>query len=196
MRPERPSPVYVIVAALLSSVVFSVHPTWTQEVSTASKTPVEVLVLAPQSLAGSEAGIRFNPHGKLVLPLAPNQGSSLLRFRPLDIGYPSTLINSGSSNGSWQLTKISEPQLGAKRFIDYAPTEWFTYPISHNTAHYRAPDGGNARQVYGHSTPWAGQIMLRVARQAAFHPRVVRVFELVKPGLSFGKTTYPRWLGR
>lgn len=163
--------------------------------SPASKASTQVSILAPHSVAVPEAGIRFDPaYEKLSLPFAPSQGSSL-RFRPFDFGYLIPLIKNDTSKEPWQFTKIDEPQVKVNQFIGNAPTESLTYSIPRNTVHYRAPDGGDALQYYGRRIPRAGRIMLGVGRQAAFHPRVVRLFELVRPGLSFGRSTYPRWLG-
>jgi hypothetical protein len=150
-----------------------------------------------QSAAVSGAGIRFNPaHGKVSLPLAPNQGSSLLRSRPFDLGYLFALTKNGTSNRPWQLTNMDGPQVKAYHLIGNAPDEWLISPIPQDAAHYRLLDEGDALQYYGRRIPWAGRIMLEVGRQAAFHPRVIRAFELIRPGLSLGKPTYPRWFGR
>jgi hypothetical protein len=195
MRRQRLSPLRLLLVVILSTVMFSVHVTWSQEMSPGSKTPVQVSVLAPPSVAVLEAGIRFNPaYGKL-LPFAPNEGSSL-KFRPFDPGYLFAPTKNGLSKGPWQLTKMDDQQVKANQFIGNPPTARLIFPIPQTAVHYGEPDGGDALQYYGHRIPWAGRIMLGVGRQAEFHPRVFRVFELIRPALSLGKPTYPRWLGR
>ena len=199
MRRQRLSRLHLLPIVSLSLVMFSGPLTWTQETSSASKTPKELSIPAMQLVTGPEARIRFNPaYEKLSLPFAPSQGQgpSLVRLRSLDIGYHGPLTKNDTLKMPWQLAKIDQPQVKPDHFIGNAPTEWLTYPISHSTVHYRALDGGDALQYYGHRIPWAGRIMLGVGKQAEFHPRVFRVFELIKPGLSLGKPTYPRWLGR
>lgn len=194
---QRLSPVHLLLVVSLSPVMLSARLAWAQEMSPASQTPAQVSVLAPPSVSVPEAGIRFNPaYGKLLLPFAPNQGASLFRLRPFDLGYLLAPTENGLSKGPWQLTKMDGPQAKAYRLMGNAPAEWLTSPIPQDTAHYRTLAAGDALQYYGNRIPWAGRIMLGVGRQAAFHPRALRVFELVKPGLSFGTTTYPRWLHR
>ncbi len=197
MRPERLSPVHLLLIVSLSTVMLSARLTWAQETPSASKTPIQFASLAPQSVAASEPGIRLNlAFEKLSLPFAPHQGSALLRFRPFDVGHLTPLIKNYTSNGPWQLTKMDEPQAKANRLMGNAPTAWLISPVPQTTVHYRAPDAGNALQYYGNRVPWAGRILLGVGRQAEFHPRAFRLFELVRPGLSLGKSTYPRWLHR
>jgi hypothetical protein len=196
MRRQRLSPVHLLLVVSLGPLMFSAHVTWTQEMSPASQTRARVSVLAPQSVVVPEAGIRFNPaYEKLSLPFAPNQGSSL-GFHPFDLGYLFALTKNGLSKGPWQLTKMDGPQGKVNQFIGNTPTEWLTYSVPQSTVRYRTSDWGDALQYYGNRIPWAGRVMLGVGRQAAFHPRVVRVFEVIRPALSLGKPTYPRWLGR
>ncbi len=197
MRPERLSPVHLLFIVSLSTVMFSARLTWAQEMSPASNTPAHVLVLAPPSVSVPEAGIRFNPaYEQLLLPFGSNQASSLFRFRPFDLGCLFAPAKNGLSTGLWQFTKMDEPRVTAYRLMGNAPTEWLTSHILQTPAHYRERDGGEALQYYSHRIPWAGRMMLGAGRQAAFHPRALRVFELIKPGLSFGTTAYPRWLHR
>ncbi len=196
MHPKRLSHVHLLLIVSFGTAMFSARLTWAQEMSPASKTSTQVSVLAPHSVAVPEAGIRFNPaYEKLSLPFAPQQGSSL-GFRPFDLGYLFALTKNGLSKGPWQLTKMDGPQGKVNLFIGDTPTEWLTYFVPQSTVRYRTSDWGDALQYYGNRIPWAGRVMLGVGRQAAFHPRVVRVFEVIRPALSLGKPTYPRWLGR
>lgn len=196
MCRQRLSPVHLFLAVSLSPVMFSAHVTWTQDMSPASKSPAQVSVLAPQSVAVPEGGLRFNPaYGKLSLPFASNKGPPLLGSRSFDVGYLSPLTKNETSNGPWQLTKM-EPQAKANQFIGNTPTEWLTYSIPHNTVHYRAPTGSDALQYYGNRLPWAGRVILGVGKQAKFHPRVARVVEVIKPGLSFDKLPRPQRIGK
>ena len=195
MLRQRLSPVHLLLVLSLGPVMFSAHVTWTQEMSPASQRPARGSVLAPQSVVIPGAGIRFNPaHEKLSPPLAPNPGS--LGFRPFDLGYLFALTKNGLSKGPWQLTKTDGPRGKVNQFIGNTPTEWLTDPVPQSTVSYRASDWSDALQYYGNRIPWAGRVMLGVGRQAAFHPRAVRVFELIRPALSLGKPTYPRWLGK
>ncbi len=197
MCSERLAPMHLLLFVSLSTVMLSARLTWAQEMSAASNTPAQVSVFAPRSVAVLRAGIGFNPaYEKLSLPLAPHQASSMVRLRPFDVGSLIPLTKNYTSNAPWQLTKVDEPQVKAYHLMGNPPTEWLISHIPQDTAHYQTLDGGDALQYYGHRVPWAGRIMLGVGRQAAFHPRVVRLFELVRPGLSLGKPTYPRWLGR
>ncbi len=199
MRRQRLSRLHLLLIVSLSLVIFSARLTWTQETSSASKTPKELSIPAMQLVTGPEAGIRFNPaYEKLSLPFAPNQGQapSLVRFRPFDVGYLIGLTKNDTSKGPWQLTNIVEPQVKPNQFSGNAPTEWLTGVIPQETVYYSTTDRGDALQYYSHRVPWAGRIILEAGKQAESHPRVFRVFEFIRPGLSLGKPTYPRWLGR
>jgi hypothetical protein len=197
MRPERLSLVHLLLIVSLSTVMLSAHLARAQEMSPASEASTQASIFAPHSVAIPEAGLRFNPaYEELSLPFAPHQELSSLRFRSFEGANIIPLGKNDTSNGPWRFTKIDEPLGKANQFIGNVPTEWLTYPIPHNTVPYRAPGGGDVLQYYGHRIPWAGRIMLGVGRQAEFHPRVLRLFELVSPALSLGKPTYPRWLGR
>ncbi len=192
---SRLHPLLIIVP--LTLLVFSARLIWAQETPATSKTPIQSASLVAPFAAVPEAGIRFNPaYGKLSLPDAPHQGSSLLRFRPFDVGYLIPLSKNGTSKDPRQLAKIDEQQAKANQFIGNAPAVWFTPVIPQNAVSFRTPDLGGALQYYGHRIPWAGRVMLRVGKQAEFHPRVVRAFELIRPGLNLEKRKNPRWLGR
>jgi len=197
MRPERLSLLHLLFLLLVSPLIFSAHLTWSQGVSPARKTLTQVPVLAPQSGVVQEAGVRLDPaNGKLALSFAPEQRPARLRFRTFDLGYLFALSKNGPLNRAWQLTTIDKPQARANRSEGNAPTEWLTSPIPQETVRYRMLDRDAALRYYVHSMPWVGRIMLGVGRQAAFHPRALRVFEIINPALSFEKTNYPRWLHR
>jgi hypothetical protein len=199
MRRQRPCRVHLLLIVPLTLLVFSERLTWTQERPSASKTPTQLSSLATRFPAVPEAGIRFNPTcEKLSLPFASNQGQtpSLLKFRTLDLGYHLSLTKNNAPPDLWQLAKIEQTQVNANYFISNAPAEWLADAVAHNTVNFRTPDPGGDLAYYGHSIPWAGRIVLGIGQQAKLHPRVVRVFELIKPGLSPGKPSNPRWLGR
>ena len=189
MRPERLSPMHLLFIVSLSTVMFSACLTWAQEMSSGSKASTQVSILAPHSVADPEV-IRFNPaYEKLSLPFASSQGQtpSLVRFGSLDLGYRPSFSKDNALPDLWRSATLGETQAKASHFVSNAPTEWLTYPNPQNTVHYRAPDWGDALQHYGQRIPWAGRIMLGVGKQARFHPRVFRIFELIDPGLSLGK---------
>jgi hypothetical protein len=86
---------------------------------------------------------------------------------------------------------LSEPQVRANHFLGNAPTEWLTDVIPHNMVRYRTPDPHDDLQYYAHRITWAGPIILGIGKQAKFHPRVFRVFELIEPGLRLENPSYP-----
>ena len=86
---------------------------------------------------------------------------------------------------------MDEPQAKADNLMGNAPAAWFMSSFPQTTVYYGELYGVDTLQYYGNRLPWAGRIMLGVGRQAEFHPRVFRLFELIRPGLSLGKLTYP-----
>jgi hypothetical protein len=195
MRPLRlPHSLSLIVSLTL---VFLGRLISGQEAPFASKAPIQFAGLATRPVAVPEAGIRFNPaYEKLALPSAPNQGTPLPRLRPFDADHLSALTENDSSKRPWQLTNLHASQVTPRQVSGSAPAQWFTYPTPPSTAHYSAPDGGDALQYYGNRIPWAGAIILGIGEQARFHPRVARVVQLIRPALSMGKRPYPRWIGK
>jgi hypothetical protein len=199
MHHRRLSRMQLGLIVSLTPLMLSGRSAWTQEAPPANKTPNQVSILAAPFAEGPEAGLRIRPvYENLSPPLAPNkeQTPPSLRFRSFDPGYHSSFVKNNALPDLWQLAKIEEPQVKANYFIGNAPTEWLTNDIPHHTLHYRAPDPEDDLQYYGHHIPWAGRIILGMSSQAKFHPRVVRVLELVGPGLSLEKPPRTRWIGK
>ena len=49
----------------------------------------------------------------------------------------------------------------------------------------RTHDPSQDLAYYGHRIPWAGRVILNIGEKAKVHPRVFRVVELIRPGLTF-----------
>lgn len=195
MSRQRLSQVHVLLIVSLTPLMFSARLALTQERPSASKTPTQVSILAAPFAEGPEAGIRLRPvYESLSPPVPPNLGQtpSPLKFRTLNLAYPLWLTKNNALPDLWQLAKIDEPRVRASYFIGNAATGWLTNEIPHNTVHYGAPDPDDDLQYYGHHIPWAGRIILGMSKQATFHPRVVRVLELIGPGLSLEKPPHTR----
>lgn len=198
MGRQRLSPVHVLLLTVsLIFLMFSARLAWTQEWACASKAPTQVSLLAPQFVEGPEAEIRFHPVCEDLVPFAPNQGQipSLVRFRPLDLGYHLSLTQNSTQPDLGQ-TATGETQVKANYFIGNAPTGWLTNEIPHNVVSHRALDSGDELQHYGHYIPWAGRIIVSMSKQARFHPRVFRLLEFIGPGISLEKPPRTRWISR
>lgn len=196
-RLSRLHILFIIVPPTL--LLISAHLASTQSKPSATNTPTQLSEFAAQSVAAPEASLRFHPaYENLSLPFAPNQEQvpSQVSFRSLDIRSSLSLAKVNALPNLWQLAKTDEQQARTSRFMGNTPAEWLTHVIPSDTGSYHAPDRNEALQYYGHRIPWAGQIILGVGKQAQFHPRVTRVFELIRPGLKLEKSTYPRWIRR
>jgi len=191
MRRQRLAGLHLLLIVLaLTLLVFSARSTRTQERPSASTTPIQLPNLAAQFVAVPEAKIHFHPaYENLSPPFAPNQGQtpSQVRFSTGDLGRHFLATKNNTLPELWQLKKIDEPQVKANHFPGNAPTEW----LIHNAVHFRTTDPSGYVQYYGNRIPWAGRIILRVGKQATFHPRVARVLGLIEPGLGAGKPSPP-----
>jgi hypothetical protein len=198
MRRQRLSRNHFHLIVPLALLLFSARLSWTQERTSANKIPTQRSISDARFIAIPEAGKLNSVYGKCKLPFAPDEGQtrSLVRFRTLDFGYPLSLTKNNPLPDLWQLAKVAERQVKANHFIGAAPTEWLTDAIPHDTAHYRSLDLGDEVQYYGNRIPLAGRIILGIGKQAKFHPRVFRLFELIDPGLSLGNPAHPRSIGK
>ena len=197
MPRQRPSRSHLLLIVPLTLLILSEHRIWTQE-TLSIKAPIQSASLAARFAALPEARVHFHPVWEnLSLPFAPNQGETLplVRFPPLDIGYHPSLPKTNRLPELWQPAKEREQQAKANPFIGNTPTEWLT-PIALHYMGCCPPDRNDAVQYYGHRIPWAGRVILGVGKQARFHPRVARVVELIRPGLSFDKPSHRLWTGR
>lgn len=188
MRRQRLSRLHLLLIAPLTLLTFSARLTWTQERPSASKPSTQSSNLAAQFVAIPEAEIRFRPaYENLALPLALSHAPmpSLARFRPGDFGYRPSLIRNNAVSELSQLAKIPESQANANHFIVNPPTEWLADFTTQNRVHFRTPDPGADMAYYGHRIPWAGRAILSIGEKAEVHPRVFRVLEVVRPGLTF-----------
>ncbi len=188
MRRQRLSRLHLLLIAPLTLLTFSARLTWTQERPSASEPSTQSSNLAAQFVAVPEAEIRFHPvYENLSLPLAPNHGptQSLVRFRSYDISYQLSPTMNNALPNLWQLAKIPELQANKNHFIVNPPTEWLADVITQNRVHFRTPDPGADMAYYGHRIPWAGRAILSIGEKAEVHPRVFRVLEVVRPGLTF-----------
>jgi hypothetical protein len=169
--------------------MFSARLAWTQEMAAESETPFQFAGPAAQFSAVSEAKILFQPpYETLSLPFGLHQGHTtlLVRLRPLDLGGGRLpLTKNDALPELWRLAKIDELQVKENHLIDHTPIEWFMHVSSHNPVYLRTPDPGEDLSYYGQRIPWAGRVLLNIGEKAKIHPRVVRVVELIGPGLTF-----------
>jgi hypothetical protein len=152
---------------------------------------LRLLLSVPLTLLGVSGHLSWTQE----TPSASKTSAHFASLAPQSAAVPEAGVRFNTAYGKLSLPFSSNQQVRAK-FVGNPPTEWLTYSVPHNTVHHGVLDGVDALQYYGNRLPWAGRIMLGVGRQAEFHPRVFRVFELLRPALSLGKPTYPRWLGK
>lgn len=182
MGRQRLCQLLLVSVILLPLLMFSARSAWTQEMASASETPIQLAGLETQFAAIPRVEIRFHPADEILsLPFAPNQG--LARFRTLDIGYHLPPVNNAVP-GLWQLAKIDGLQANESHFIDHTPIEWTTDFSTHNKVSFQTADPGADLAYYGHRIPWAGRALLNIGEKAKVHARVYRVVELIGPGLT------------
>ena len=176
----------------LSLLVVRAHVLCAQEVPSAGKTLIQSGSLATPFATVPEARAGFPPAYESFSfnsARSPAPTPSLVRFGPLDLGYHPSLTKDSASSNLWYAAKANtgETQFSANHSNGNAPRQWFTHVVPQTTAHFGPPNINDTLQYYGHRVPWAGQIILGIGKQAESHPRIVRVFDLVKPGISLGK---------
>jgi hypothetical protein len=189
MGHQRLSRLLIFSVVPLSVLMFSARLAWTQEMASASQTSIQFAGSAEQFTAVPEAKTRFYPADEILsLPSAPHQGQtpSLAGFRTLEIGYHLLSTKNDAFPGLWQLAKTDDLRAKEDYFIDNTPIEWLTDPSTRHKAYSQAPDPSEDLAYYGHRIPWAGRVILNIGEKAKVHPRVFRVVELIKPGLTFG----------
>ena len=185
----------------LSLLVVRAHLLWAQETPSAGKTPFPSASLAAPFATVPEARADFHPayeNSSLNVKPNPAQTPSLARFGSLDLGHQPSLTKDEALPNLWYAAKtdIGETQVNANHSIGHNPSEWFTHVNPQSMVHFGAPNLNDTLQYYGHRVPWAGQIILGIGKQAESHPRIVHIFDLVKPGLSLGKSSPPRWISK
>jgi len=153
---------------------------------------LDILFIVPPALFLLSAQIAMT-QSKPSATDAPSQLSSLAAQSRAGSRLPLTKNN--ALPNLWQLAKTNEQQIKARHVVGNALAEWLTRVMPPDTGSYRALDKNEAVQYYGHRIPWAGQIILGLGKQAQFHPRVARIFEVIKPGVSFDKPRHP-WTRR
>jgi hypothetical protein len=68
-----------------------------------------------------------------------------------------------------------------KYFIGSAPTKWMTLAPTFGQVHHETIHGVNDLEYYGHHTPWAGSVILRIGQQAKAHPHITSVLKTIHP---------------
>jgi hypothetical protein len=188
MGRQRVSRLLLLSLVPLPLLMFSACLAWTQEMLSASETPIQFAGPAEQFAAVPEAKTRVHPTDEILpLPFAPHQGQtpSLVRFRTPDTGYHLPPIKNSALPELWQRAKIDELRAKENHFIDNSPIEWLSDVSTHNKVSFRTPGPGEDLAYYGQRIPWAGRVLLNIGEKAKVHPRVFRVVELIGPGLTF-----------
>jgi hypothetical protein len=66
-------------------------------------------------------------------------------------------------------------------FIGSAPTKEMMFFPTFGHVHHETIHGANDLEYYGHNTPYAGSVILRVAQQAKAHPHITRALMTLHP---------------
>jgi hypothetical protein len=167
---------------LVSLLLLSTHVLWAQRTSTLEKSAVQ-LPDAPSRVATvSEAQTRLHLTYKgLPLSLSQNQGQteSWMRFFSDKTGYDRLSINTNAVLNQDRGT--AEFWGKNKYFIGSAPTKWMTLAPTFGQVHHETIHGVNDLEYYGHHTPWAGSVILRIGQQAKAHPHITSVLKTIHP---------------
>jgi hypothetical protein len=162
---------------LVSLFVLSTHVLWAQ---TLEESAVQ-LPDAPSRVATvSEAQTHLHlTYKELPLSFKHNQGQteSWMRFFPDHTGYDRLSINTNAVLN--QDTRTAEFWGKNKYFIGSAPTKWMTFAPTFGHLHHETSHSGNDLEYYGHHTPLAGSVILRIAQQAKAHPHITSVLKTV-----------------
>ena len=81
------------------------------------------------------------------------------------------------------------PSFNTNYSMGNAPEKWPVDVFTESNVHYHTVYPSEDLQYYGRRIPWAGWIILRIDEQAKSHPRVIHVFQLVKPRWRGGHTS-------
>jgi len=170
MSRQRFALLYLSPILLLSLLVLCVPLTWAQRTLLAKQTSIQLSKYSVSRAAAPEAQTHLSSfHGEMPLSFTPNLGQTGpgLKFISRGAGYDLLLP-----------TSKSVVELGAKAnyLIVNAPTPWLANVpdnVHHRTVYTRD------LQYYGQRVPLVGRTILRIARQADFHPRVTRVLRIL-----------------
>ena len=167
---------------LVSLLVLSTHVLWAQRTSTLEESAVQ-LPDAPSLVATvSEAQTRLHLTYKgLRLSFSQNQGQteSWMRFFFDKTGYDRLSINTNAVLNQERGT--AEFSGKNKYFMGSAPTKWMTSAPTFGHVHHDTIHGANDLEYYGHHTPWAGSVILRIGQQARAHPHITSVLRTIHP---------------
>ena len=182
MRGSVLSVLHLSSTLLVSLLVLSTHVLWAQRTSTLEETGVQ-LPDAPSRVATfSEAQRRLHRSYKgLPLSFRQNQGQteSWIRFFSDKTGYDRLSIN---TNAVLKQDRETAEFWGRnKYFIGSAPTKWMTFAPTFAQVHHETIHGTNDLEYYGHHTPWAGSVILRIGQQARTHPHITSVLKTIHP---------------
>ena len=165
---------------LLVSLLVSTHVMWAQRASNREESAIQ-LPDAPSRVATvSEAQAHLHPTFKgLPFSFKQNQGQtqSWMRFVPDHTSYDRWSVNTNAVLN--QDTGTAEFWGKNKYFIGSAPTKLMTFAPTFGHVHHETSHGGNDLEYYGHHTPWAGSVILRIGQQAKAHPHITSVLKTV-----------------
>jgi hypothetical protein len=168
---------------LVSLLVLSTHLLWAQNTQPLEESPVRLFGRAVQLAPVPEAKIHLRPvSGQLPPSFEANQGQteSQVRFLPRPTGYYHVPINNKAALELHQPTGTAA-LLGKANFIGSAPSKWLTFSPTYGKLHYRTIHRADDLEYYGHHTPLAGSIILRIRQQAKAHPHAARALSYLKP---------------
>jgi hypothetical protein len=102
-----------------------------------------------------------------------------MRFFSDKTGYDRLSINTNAVLN--QDTGTAEFRGKNTYFIGSAPTKWMTFAPTFGHVHQETTQGANDLEYYGHHTPWAGSVILRIGQQARAHPHITSVLRTIHP---------------
>jgi hypothetical protein len=167
---------------LVTLLLLSTHLLWAQRTSTLEESAVQLPDAPSQFATVSEAQTRlYLTYKGLPLSFSQNQGQteSRMRFFSDKTGYDRLSINTNAVLN--QDRETAEFWGRNKYFIGSAPTMWMTFAPTFGQVHHETILGTNDLEYYGHHTPWAGSVILRIGQQARAHPHITSVLRTIHP---------------
>src|SRR5580692_1071275 len=167
---------------LLNLLLLSTHLLWAQRTSTLEESAVQLPDAPSRFATVSEAQTRlYLTYKGLPLSFSQNQGQteSRMRFFSDKTGYDRLSINTNAVLN--QDRETAEFWGKNKYFIGSAATKWMTFAPTFGHVHHETIHGANDLEYYGHHTPWAGSVILRIGQQARAHPHITSVLKTVHP---------------
>jgi hypothetical protein len=167
---------------LVSLLLLSAHVLWAQRTSTLEESAVQLPDAPSRVTTVSEAQTRLHlTYQGVPLSSSQNQGQteSWMRFFSDKTGYDCLSLNTNAVLNQDRGT--AEFWGKNKYFTGSAPTKWMTVAPTFGQIHHETIYDTNDLEYYGHHTPWAGSVILRIGQQARAHPHITGVLKTIHP---------------